>query len=144
MATRTNVQANQASVTSIKPTITPSSPSTQSNLTLPSEFPAHLLLRICDAILEPLLSYNSPLKPHTKPWGRTTTASTWFGSRDKFGSASSESKPCGYIHNHSHTSLMTDWNDHYRCFAIKICDHSLVQRRSHYRVQERPLGMELL
>lgn len=43
--------------------------------TLPVDFAPHLLVRICDAILEPLLSPQSPLKPYTKPWGRATTAS---------------------------------------------------------------------
>lgn len=39
--------------------------------TLPSDFPAHLLLRICDAILAPLLNPYSPIKPYTKPWSRS-------------------------------------------------------------------------
>lgn len=40
--------------------------------TLPPDFPEHLLLQICDAILQPALSPHSPIRPHTRPWVRTS------------------------------------------------------------------------
>ncbi|PVF96846.1 hypothetical protein CPB86DRAFT_798528 [Serendipita vermifera] len=49
--------------------------------TLPEDFPAHLLLRICDAIIEPLLSPCSPLRPYSKPWSRSTPL-PWYTTLD--------------------------------------------------------------
>jgi len=42
--------------------------------TLPPDFPEHLLLQICDAILQPALSPYSPVRPHARPWTRASPA----------------------------------------------------------------------
>jgi len=42
--------------------------------TLPPDFPEHLLLQICDAILQPALSPYSPVRPHARPWIRASPA----------------------------------------------------------------------
>ena len=55
---------------------------------LPVDFPPHLLLKICDSILAPLLSESSPLKPYTRPWSRSIPA-PWHGAR----SATAAGKP---------------------------------------------------
>lgn len=42
--------------------------------TLPPDFPQHLLLQICNAILQPALSPYSPIRPHARPWIRASPA----------------------------------------------------------------------
>lgn len=42
--------------------------------TLPPDFPEHLLLQICDSILQPALSPFSPIRPHARPWIRASPA----------------------------------------------------------------------
>ena len=42
--------------------------------TLPPDFPEHILLQICDSILQPALSPYSPIRPHARPWIRASPA----------------------------------------------------------------------
>ncbi|KAG8821111.1 hypothetical protein FRB91_010148 [Serendipita sp. 411] len=60
--------------------------------TLPPDFPKHLLLRICDAILAPLLNHALPLKPYSRPWTRNQPSPWHVAHSPELAIEASESK----------------------------------------------------
>ncbi|KAG8830665.1 hypothetical protein FRC17_004499 [Serendipita sp. 399] len=59
---------------------------------LPPDFPKHLLLRICEAILEPLLNPALPLKPYSRPWTRNQPSPWHVAHSPELAIEASESK----------------------------------------------------